>query len=118
MRSRARRTPEFHTTKTPSRHELAVFARRDYGKVSFRLDVGLANDVAVIVALLADMGGEIVTADANRIEPQIEEFRLDVGGLHGGSEPDAELGGRLLRRLRRRVRPETDVHLVVLVAYY
>src|SRR5215510_14500226 len=54
---------------------------------SLRLDIGVADDAAVFVLLLVNVRAEIRVAEADRIEAEIDELRLDLGDLHRGGKP-------------------------------
>src|SRR3954453_3667139 len=82
---------------------------------SLPLDIRFANDAAILVVLLADMGREIIEAGANRIEAHIGKLRLDVRHLHCGLEPGCELRGDILRCLCRRKHSKPDRDFIVLV---
>ena len=64
------------------------------------LDIGVPDDAAVDLGLLANVRNELLAADADRIEAEIEKLWFDVGRLHRGREPIGELSDRVLRRLR------------------
>src|SRR5215467_9286462 len=83
---------------------------------SLRLDIRLADDLAVFVILLAEKGGEICAARPDRKEPLADKLRLELGRLHRRGKPTGKLGGRFLRRLRRRKQPKPIVYFVVLIA--
>src|SRR5437868_4850012 len=83
---------------------------------SLHLDVGLTNDAAELVILLADKRTEIGAAYSDRIEALGDELRLDLRGLHCAREPAGELGDRLLWRLRRGKQSEPTFEVVIAVS--
>src|SRR5882672_5911618 len=79
---------------------------------SFRREIGLANDAAVVFVLAANEIAEFCTADAARIEPLENEPRFQVGGAdrcrqHGG-EPRLRFIGCFARR--KYPEPDLEVH--------
>src|SRR5205823_11869457 len=82
-------------------------------RISFRLDIRLADNAAVLVILLADEGGKIIQAGADRIKSEFFQFRLCFRHLHCCLEPGRKLGGHLLGCLRGREDAEPDFNSVV-----
>ena len=63
---------------------------------SFRLDIGLANEAAILILLLAQMGGERCSRFADRLEARLRPSRLELGREHRGAPPLAQHIGPLL----------------------
>src|SRR5262249_39378411 len=59
---------------------------------SFRLDVGLADDVSILVILVVDEGAKLDATPAYRIEPESQKLRFNLECVHCGSEPSGEFG--------------------------
>src|SRR5277367_3426825 len=68
-----------------------------------RFDVGVADDAAEVVILLAQISREIGAAHGDRIEPMRLELRPHLGRLDGGGKPAGKLRQRLIRSFRRRI---------------
>src|SRR5262249_52650581 len=83
-------------------------------EISIHLDVGLANDAAERLVLLANVSSEILAANPDWIKPKRSELVLGFGHLQGRGEPIHEPRNRCFRRMCRRddSLPEVDLDVV------
>src|SRR5215471_7604645 len=82
---------------------------------SVGLDARLANDAAIYIVLLANVGTVVRAARTDWIESQNVKLFPDLGYLQCRREPVSELGDSFFRGLRRRDDTKPRVYLVVFV---
>src|SRR5262245_22930357 len=63
-------------------------------------NIRLANDAAVLLILISNVGGEFRAACSNQIEAHSLKLTFDLGHLQRGGKPVGQLGDGFLRRLR------------------
>src|SRR6267378_3812603 len=84
---------------------------------SFRLDIGFADDAAILIKLFAKKSGEVDCAGAHREETLSDKLRLKLGDPHRCSEPAGKLACCFLWRLRWCEKSPPEVHLVITVGF-
>ena len=85
-----------------------LFAERNLWNIgvrsaSFRPDVGLTNNAAIVVVLFTKLSGKIGAAHTDRMKVKGGKLRLDLGCLHRRGKPAGQLSRRFLGRFCRCV---------------